>query len=108
MTIRNHSKRPTWVAQRMDEMVKNRTGITRHTTSITICGLLVQCFTDAPQIVRERWYKKPLGRRYHFSIRRFRFRDVNGQEWTVLRGQTHDGDHGYALSVTGFYNLKSA
>ncbi len=108
MAIRNHSKRPAWVAQRMDEQVKKRTGVTRHTTSITILGVPVVKLIGAPETLRERWYKKPRGRRYHFSIKRFVFQARDGQYWSALRAQTHDGDHGYCLSVTGFWNLKPA
>lgn len=108
MAIRNFSKRPAWVAQRMDDLVKKRTGVTRHQHQVTICGLKVQCFTDAPEIVRERWFKKPRGRNYHFAIMRFKFTDSNGQNWTALRGQVHDANHGYGLSITGFYNLTPA
>lgn len=118
MAIQNHSKRPAWVATKMDKQVKQRTGIDRHSRSINICGLPVLCLMGAPEIVRERWIRKPRkhdrdgnkikGRTYHFAVMRFKFQAVGGQLYTAMRVQCHDANAGYALSITGFYNLTPA
>lgn len=108
MAIQNRAKRPAWVAQRMETLVKQRTGITRHNTALTIKGLSVKNFIGAPEILRERYFRKPRGRRYYFAVVRFKFIAQDGQCYTVLRAQTHDADRGYCLSITGFWGLKSA
>lgn len=119
MAIANHSKRPAWLAAKMDKQVKQRTGIDRHSRSISICGLPVLCLVGAPEIVRERWIRKPAsygvtlgkrikGRTYHFAVMCFKFQAVGGQLYTAMRVQCHDANAGYALSITGFYNLTPA
>lgn len=108
MAIQNHSKRPAWVAAKMDVQVKKRTGIDRHSRSISICGLPVLRLVGAPEIVRERWHKVRRGRSYHFAVMRFKFQAVGGQLYTAMRVQCNDANHGYALSITGFYNLTPA
>lgn len=108
MAIQNHSKRPAYVAQRMDKLVKKRTGVTRHSTELFICGLKVKCLTTSPETLHECWYHKPQGRHWHFAVVRFSFQSEDGRLWTAKRAQTHDADHGYCLSITGFYDLKPA
>lgn len=107
MAIQNHSKRPAWVAQKMDKQVKQRLGITRHQPQTRILGQAVM-FADTPEMIRERWLGNRGGRKYHFSIWRFKFITENGQVFTALRGQACDANAGYCLSITGFYNIKPA
>lgn len=107
MAIQNHSKRPAWVAQKMDKQVKRRVGIDRHNPQVKINGEAVM-FADTPEMIRERWCKNYGGRSYHFSIMRFKFRTADGRLFTALRGQCHDANAGYCLGITGFYNVKPA
>lgn len=108
MAIQNHSKRPSYIAAKMDKQVKKRTGIDRHSRSLSICGLPVLRLVGAPECLRERWIKVSQGRSYHFAVMRFKFQAVGGQLYTALRAQCHDANHGYCLSITGFYNLTPA
>jgi hypothetical protein len=107
MAMRNHSKRPAWAAERMEKQVRKRLGITRHDYTIVIHGVQMVGFVESPVTVRERFIKVPQGRSYHFAVKRFTMVDAQGCHWTALQAQAHDAHHGFALSVTGFYGLKS-
>lgn len=114
MAIRNHSKRPAALVERMDKQVRQRIGIDRHHPELTICGVQVKRLIKSPETIRERWIRKPAwfdgvkGRSYHFAVLRFTFESPNGGIYTALQAQTHDAHHGYALSVTGFWGLQPA
>lgn len=116
MTIRNASKRSASRAAHIDAIVLARTGVSRHTRVLAIQGVRVQSFITAPVIVRERWIRVPRhynyagekirGRNYHFAILRYSFRGQDGLAYSALQGRVCNADKGYALSVTGFWNLR--
>lgn len=103
---KREKRRKSEFAAKWQAKVKQRTGITRTDHKLIVKGIPMRGLLGAPEIVRERWYKKPMGRRYVFAIMRFRFQADDGSVWTALRGQCADGNRGYPLSLTGFYNLK--
>lgn len=116
MTIRNASKRSVKRAATIDAIVLARTGVSRHTRALAIKGVRVQGFITAPVIIRERWVHVPRhynyagerkrGRNIHFAILRYSFRGADGLGYSALQGRVCNADKGYALSVTGFWNLK--
>jgi len=115
MAVRNaQPKRSARYAEPLARLTKQRTGITRKTVKLVIAGREVRTL-DAPQLVRERFYRKFLGRRtksgrpaldtVHCAIYRYTFTDSVGARWTVLHGRVHDTTHGWLLNITGFWNL---
>lgn len=107
MAMTNHSKRPAWAAERMEKQVKKRLGITRHKQDIVIKGVRMAGIIGTPEIVRERWIKKPFERSHHFAIKRYLMVDEQGGLWSAYQAQAHDANAGYVLSVTGFWGLQA-
>jgi hypothetical protein len=90
-----------------EKLVRRRTGLSRKNQQIKVNGLAM-ALTASPEIMRERWFKVPRGRKYHFALLRYNLRSEDGRHWTALQVQCHDADHGWMLSISGLYNLKPA
>lgn len=96
-------------------LVKRRTGVTRKTVSLTICGLGVKRMIGSPVILRERWLHIPRrefckgcpkGRTYHFAVVRFAFEAADGRLYSAKRVQCFNANSGLLQSLTGFYSLQ--
>lgn len=96
-------------------LVKQRTGVTRKTTSLTVCGLSVKRMIGSPVTVRERWLHEPRrefckgcpkGRTYHVAVVRFTFEAMDGRLYSAKRVQCFNANSGLLQSLTGFYSLQ--
>lgn len=104
---REEKSRRKFYALKRETMLRKRLGLTRKNQQVRIGGLAM-FLTASPSIVRERWFKVPRGRKYHFAVLRYQLRSEDGRMWTALQAQAHDANYGYMLNVTGFWGLKPA
>lgn len=110
---RDRARRKQYAKQR-EKQVRKRLGLTRKNQQIRIGGMNM-ALIGSPAIVQERWYHEERraferggkkGRTYHFMVLCYSLRSEDGKQWTALQAQAHDGNWGYMLNVTGFWNLQ--
>ena len=101
------ARRKAWNATK-EKLIKQRTGISRHNHKIIIQGVPVHHLLEMPKVLRERWGKNQYGTRICMELRRYVFQADDGRTFTVKQMQVHETKHGYLLTLSRFYSLKSA
>jgi hypothetical protein len=91
-------------AIRREQMVKERTGITRQSHTIHVQGCVLRQLTDVEHL-HSRWLKNRNGKTIVAELLRYTFEDTTGLCHTVKQMQIHYADGGYLLRISRFYDL---
>lgn len=105
--LQQKARQKAWNAAK-EKMIRERTGITRHSHKVIVQGIPVARMLETPKMLRERWGVKRNGTRICMELWRFIFQADDGRVFTVKHFSIHETKHGYMLSLSRFYDLKPA
>lgn len=100
------TKRHSVYADQVDQMKRDRLGLTRRSDAMTFAGIAVGSLVSIV-LLRDRWCNHLITRRArHIALERLYFTDQTGHLHTAKRFIVHDVKSGHVEDIGQFFNVR--